>query len=518
MKGKEKKPSVSKKIPSSSWQDKLKIIFNKIRKILNMKIGAYKAINILAGLICILLAFMVLSKVFNNITGSNDYPEYSLVYQNADGELRLLDKKDKEEGIKLSSSDSTTDVVYANTTDRYILFMKNSSLYLYDSKNKEETLKVLSDVKDYMFTPNDKYVVATDEDNNLYSYNFKDEKQKLDSDISSIKDVSDTHVIYVKEGALYIKGLKASKDDKVKIESDYDSSAKISEDGKKVLYINSDKELRFYTIKNGKSDKIANDVYEFYCDEECKKLYYVVSDGEFSICYYNGKEATKVVNDIYSVSDVSVEDKEVVYVLNEDGKYVLYYQKLDKEAVKIEDGLDSMVYAKIFKGKEIYYVNSDDEVRYVKIKGSKLGEVLTIAENVEDSLRLYKKGYVFVADVNKNSNGDLYFASNGKAKKVDEDVYFSYVKVSNNGKKVFYLKDYTSGSGDLYYTTGGKGKKIDTDVYRYQYISDKLVYYLKDYSISKKRGDLYRYNGNKGIKVVENVSTMASNPNYFKID
>lgn len=508
-----KQANLKKKI-----QSKLKSIVNIIKKMFGLKIGKYNVFQIVCGTVVVLLVFMTVFNLLGKIGGSGKYPEYSLVYQNADGELRLLGKKDKEEGIKLSSNDSTTNVLYANTTERYVLFMKNASLYLYDVKKKDETVKVVSDVKDYMFTPNDKYVVATDEEDNLYSYNFKDEKKKLDSDISSIKDVSDTHVIYVKDGALYIKSLKASKDDKEKIEKNYSSSAIISDDGKKVLYIDGDKDLRYYIIKNGNSDKIANDVYEFYCDEKCKKMYYVVSDGEFSIYYYNGKESTKVANDIYSISDVDVENKQVVYALYEDGDYSLYYQKLDKEAVKIEEDMDFMVYVKIFDGKEIYYVNSDDEVRYAKIKGANLGEVTTIAEDVEDSLRLYKRGYVFVADTNKNSNGDLYFAYNGKAKKIDENVYSSYIKVSNNGKRIFYLKEYSSGSGDLYTSTGGNGKKIDSDVYRYQYVNDKIVYYLKDYSISKKRGDLYRYNGRKGTKVVEEVSAMANNLNHFEIN
>ena len=111
----------------------------------------------------------------------------------------------------------------------------------------------------------------------------------------------------------------------------------------------------------------------------------------------------------------------------------------------------------------------------------------------------------------------MYFVSGSKGKKVDSDVYSSYLKVSINGNRVFYLKDYSSNSGDLYTSTGGKGKKIDSDVYRYVYVNDKTVYYLKDFSSSKKYGDMYLYNGSKGKKVVEDVTSMATNKNYYKV-
>ena len=59
-----------------------------------------------------------------------------------------------------------------------------------------------------------------------------------------------------------------------------------------------------------------------------------------------------------------------------------------------------------------------------------------------------------------------------------------------------------------------KGKKIDSDVYTYQYVKDDLIYYIKDYSSSKGKGDLYRYTG-KSVKIATDVTRIAYTPNSF---
>lgn len=480
------------------------------------KVGMISGAQI-AGVLIILIVALVMYGLFRFVSslGGNKYPDYALVYQNADGNL-MLSNSGKGKPEKLSSNSNIDRVIYANTSDRYILYVKNSSLYLYDIKRKDTDNKLSSEIEDYMFTDNDKYIVMLDANDNLYSYDFKD-KGKLDSNVSSIKTLNDQFVIYTKEDSLYVKGLNPDKDDKVKISKNFGSSVTLSKDGKKVLYIDSEYNLRYYMIKNGKTEKIASKVYEYYADEDCNKVYYMTSDGENKLYYYNGKEAVKLATKIYAISDVNVEEQQVVYAKESQGKYELYYQKKAKDAVLLDKKLSSMKYVKIFKGKEIYYINDDKDVKYVKISGSKLGHVKTIAEDVEDSLREYKKGFVFVADVDKNSNGTLYFASSGKAKKVDTDVYSANIKVSTNGKRIFYLKDYSSNSGTLCSSTGGKGKQIDVDVYRYQYISDKLIYYIKDYSATNREGELYFSKGSKGKKIADDVRAMASNQNIYEV-
>ena len=231
--------------------------------------------------------------------------------------------------------------------------------------------------------------------------------------------------------------------------------------------------------------------------------------------YFNGKEGLKIVKDVYDISAIDVDNKIAVYLKSDKGKFTLYFQREDKAAVKMEDDLKEPVYAKLYKGKEIYYVNSDKDLRYASINGKKVSKVKTVAEDVNDSLKAYKKGFAFVANVQGNA-GELYVVRHGRTKLIDDDVYkASTIKVNTKGNKIYYFKDYGSSSGDLYYTKGGKGKLIASDVYKYQNVKGDLLYYIKDYDIAAISGDLYRYNG-KSKLIEKDVRSMAAIPNYYE--
>lgn len=480
--------------------------FQSLRKV---KIGPLTGDSILAIIVVLLLLLFV-----GNLVGGKNL-NYPVIYNNSDGDLYLMDthSNGEDDAIKLAIGESVNNVVYANTTDRYVLFQKNEDLYLYDAKQKGETTKIINDVITYFFSEDDKYVVALCDDNSLKVYNFK-EAEKLDSDVSDILAISKDKILYEKENILYVRSLNPKKDDRKKVTEEYDTYVKFSEDAKTILYINNDKELYSYDVKKDSDKRIAKDVSTYYCDtDSCDALFYVENNDTKKVYYYDGKKSTLVAKDIYAVSAYDVSNKQVVYSTMTDGEYSLYYQKVGKDAVKIEDKLTSIRSVKIFDGKGIYYITGENEVKYVKISGAKIGNVKTIASDVTGYLYVYKNGYAFVADVDKNSNGTLYMASNGKAKEIDSGVNSSLLTVSKNGNKIYYLKDYVS-SGDLYVTSGGKSKKIAEDVYTFEYIQDDLIYYIKDYNKSKSRGDLYRYTG-KSVKLADSITRVASTPVQF---
>ena len=66
----------------------------------------------------------------------------------------------------------------------------------------------------------------------------------------------------------------------------------------------------------------------------------------------------------------------------------------------------------------------------------------------------------------------------------------------------------------LYYSNGGRPKLIDEDVARYQYVKDKMIYYIKDYNTINKYGDLYQYTG-KSKKIDDKVFNMANINNEY---
>ncbi len=505
---KKKKLAIVEKKTNKISKDVKDFINNK--KVFNIRIK--KIILILACILCLFLFFKVVGGLIKLIF-SDKYPEYPLIYQKANGEMKVIGTKDKS-GTKLSSTDFVENVVYANTTDRYALFLKNGSLYLYDAKKKDEKIKVLSDVKSYKFSEDDKYIYALNKSNQLYIYNYK-KATKIDSDVSSVRGISKNYIFYVKNGSLYMKKISSKKSDKVKIEDKFGSELTIAKNEKVILYKNGANELKRYNIKKQKGEKIASYVNKYYSNDNCTKFYYVNDEDTATLYYFNGKEGLKIVKDVYDISAIDVDNKIAIYIKANNNKFSLYFQREDKNAVKMEDDLKEPVYAKIYKGKEVYYINSDKELRYGVIRGKKVSKIRTLSDNVSDSLKSYKKGFAFVANMKGNS-GELYVVKHGRIKQIDEDVYkASTIKVNTKGNKIYYFKDYGTSSGDLYYTKGSKPKLIATDVYKYQNVKNDLLYYIKDFDVSEISGDLYRYNG-KSKLIEKDVRTMAAIPNYFE--
>lgn len=489
----------------------MKNVSKKINAFSKKDFGKFTGKHILLGISGVLVLFVLFA-----VIGSfkDDTLNYPVIFNNDDGKLLLITDKAKDDDvIKLSNSDSVSTVLYANTTERYVLFVKNSALYLYDSKDKDETTKIINDVDDYKFTDDDKYILVLDSDDNLYSYNYK-EKTKIDTDVAVFYTSGDK-VAYIKDGELFIRSVNGKKDDKTKVTEKYGNSVMFSEDGKMLVYMTDENALYLYNIKKKENIKIDSTVYDFELSQDGKKLYYVINeDSKKTVYYYNGKDSTKIVSNIYSLLDVDVDNEYLVYsTKGEDNKYDVVFKKGTKESAIIEKDLVG-IYGAFIDEKNVYYYNSDSELFMAKIKGNKVDKPVSIGENVGNLIE-YKKGFVYVTEVDKYNNGDLYIVKNGKTKKIDSDVYSSLLRVNEDGSKIYYLKDYSSNSGDLYVTSGGKGKKIDSDIYTFQVANEKLLFYIKDYSASKGVGDLYRYTG-KAVKVADNVTRMATIPSQYE--
>ena len=193
----------------------------------------------------------------------------------------------------------------------------------------------------------------------------------------------------------------------------------------------------------------------------------------------------------------------------------MYYQKGNNDPSLIENDLQGLREVKLFEGKDVYFTTSDNEVRYANVSGNKVRVVKSIAEDVSGYFYAHKDGYVFISDMEEGS-GTLNLAKGGRVKELDKDVYTGLITISEDGKSIYYLKDYKR-TGDLYMSTGGKGKVIEKDVYNYEYMNKDLIYLIRDYSTSKGSGDLYRYT-NKSVKIAENVTRIASSPVYYVAD
>ena len=478
-----------------------KEVSDKAKGFMDKQFGPLKGLHICIGVVVLVLVVLCLK-----CCGGGKEIDYPLVYKDGDGNIMLLTAKAKEKNAVKLASEGSTSVVYANTTNRYLVFKKNDAIYLYDAKAKEETSKLLTDTElsKVDFTPNDKYIVAVNKDGVLYSIIPGKDKEKLDSDVSRVVGVTDDKVVYRKEDKLYIRSLKAKKDDREKIVEEYDSAV-FSEDGKVVVYTDEENDLYVYKVSKKKAEKIDSDVTDFGCAKDtCTKLGYLKKDDDKSkVYYYNGSKSTELVDELDDVLNFDV-DKQLIVYSNDDE---VYFKNGKKDAYKMDD---DVMYAFFLEGKSVVYLNKDYDAYIAKISGKKLGSAKKIGEDVGNWTVMDGK-VALVANKDDDGLGDLYIATTSKSKKIDSDVYYSKLQVNSKGNKLYYFKSYKSNAGDLYYTTGGKGKKIDSDVASYVYIKDDLMYYIKDYSSSKGHGDLYRYTG-KSTKITDSVSSMSNPP------
>ncbi len=359
---------------------------------------------------------------------------------------------------------------------------------------------------------------------------------------------------YVKDGELNFSTVSKAKGEVVYDEDGYfySSTVQISEDGKRLFYLDEDRDL--YYANTASLDKEAKKV------ASSVSSYIAIGDGK-TVIYTNDKSklySVKVGKEPVSI-DKDVDD----FMPSENGKKVLYSKYNDdgygsdwyitKNSAKAEKG------EKVATGANFEYV-SKDFTKFVYTKNDSLysltlgKEEYRIAKDVGDFVKVYDSGEIYFTCVEESDNEDddyyystteqtlWYYAGNKKdAVKVSdeyngysgcafkapviifysrnedyeytytlavkdatyeigtEDFYTSY-DLSEDGKEVLYLKDRGddeeeySDTGTLCKATVSKGLKnekvIDEDVNWFGYNSDK-IYYIKDFDEDTEEGALY---------------------------
>ena len=163
--------------------------FSKLR---SMKIGSFSLKHLLIGIICLVLVILLIRGVANSFSKESKVPDYGVVYTTDDGDLMVVGSNGKKP-VKLAN-DSSNDVQYANTTERFILYTKDDNLYLYDKKKGEDTTKIDKDVESFGFSDDDKYIYYTNTDDELYTY--KKESKKIDNDVDYVVGTADNNIFY----------------------------------------------------------------------------------------------------------------------------------------------------------------------------------------------------------------------------------------------------------------------------------------------------------------------------------
>ena len=495
-----------------------KLTFNDIKEKCLKYIKTNKD-NIIKGIVSfavlvlvVIVGIAAIDAIKENSLDNIDYP---LVYRKESGEIILLESNDQsgKEGYVLSTSDGTGYTTYGNTSNRYVLTKKENDLYIYDTKKEGKVSKISDDVTVYGFSKKDSYIYLIDSDNDLYSYDYKSAKKMLDAGITSIQDYSDKSIIYEKKDKLYYLSFDPSKEDKKEIVKGY-VIAEFSEDGQYILYTNSNNALYRYNIKKNKHTKIGSHVDRFYCDDKsCEKIFYTSSSEEYSLNYYNGKKTIVLEDKIYDIEDIDVENKRIVYSIAVGDKIEIYFKKGKSKSSKINDDFTLGSSLKMLDD-GVYYINDKSELIYAKINDKKIGKTKIVDKEVESSVMEVKGGVYYYKNINKNNDATFYVAYNGKKTKISDDIRDTKISVSNDGEKIYYIKEIENDLGTLCVFENKKSKKISGDVYRFLYIRDNMVYYLKNYNIEKRIGGLYRYDG-ENEKIEDKVTDLSITPNKY---
>ena len=337
--------------------------------------------------------------------------------------------------------------------------------------------------------------------------------EKIDNGIDYVIATTKTKIFYFKNDKLYVSSLKASKDDKTKIESNV-SWAELSEDMSILVYKNEDGDLYSYKVSNGKSTKLVND---------CQQVWYQIEDySEFifqdddEIIYYKKGDTTELANDVSYLYFADLDSLQLLYT-EYNGDYTnadLYYKKGDKEAVKVANNIE-VGDAFIRDGNELYYTSGKTDenyqviykLYYAKIKGAKVGDDTKIASDLSSRLnRTFKDGCLFITQDDDEST--LQMVANGKVEKIADDFYESGSFFENaDSDKIYFMTDADEDGGKLNVYNGNKVKELSSDVYTFSYINDKELYILKDYD--ETSGTLYRLSGSKMTEIAKDVAYIS---------
>lgn len=462
----------------------------------------------------ILVAVVIIAIIAKNIIvgagiGNIGYP---VIYQKSNNDVYMLehgaDAKDKEQVKKMQSTGS---IEYSNTSSRYILFKNNTDLYIYDVK-KNESKKIIEEVSyNYGFSTNDSYIFAQDNYGDLYAYDYK-ELNLLDNGISSIQAYSDTSIIYDKNGKLMYLSFDTTKEDKTSLVDAF-TIADMSENGKYVLYTNSNRVLYRYDVKKEKHEKISNGVEYFYCvDKSCKNFYYIKTAEKTTLEYYNGSKSIELASEVYDIVGTDLENNRILFTKINEDKLSLYYVYKTKKAKLVTDEYNFGSSVKLTKD-SIYYVNDESKLMYVKASGASVGKAKEVAKEVQGTLTEYNNGVYYYKSINEKSDATYYYASGTNTTKIADDIRKDQLTTSLDNEKIFYIKDMDGVVGTLSIFDGKESKKIAENVQSTLYVKGETIYYIADYNDTTKTGTLYRYDGKKAEISKDVMYIVTTTPN-----
>lgn len=493
-----------------------------------------------------ILFLSILLLLVGSLFRTNITPDYPIVFKGADNRLMVITRNNDVNDI---TNIEETDIVYANSDVRYILYTDKNTLYLLDTTSTNNKKILTNNAISYGFSSDDKYVYYIENNKDLHLYNRKTASDTLiDTDVTKFLDISLNYAIYEKDNCLIVKDIETGSSD---IAAKSYEEIILSKDGKKMLYsnLNTDESLNYYLYNfvDSSNERILTDIEEL--------LSY---NANFTKFIYTTK-TTDTINIYNNIKDSKASSDKKFVALDKDSVTKEEYEANQKLEAEINLRNEMRDYAKNYtvSAYDVYYQNNQTKtllassVNKVYINDITDRKLIYTKMNWNSNFDLasYTSLEEFKKDIETNKENGLYYkVIDTEASLVKENVnetlvvellsgdgiYFSednnlyYSKVTNKKAGVYKLvaenlinpiKDMTSDVGLIYlvkendtntlkYISGGKSSIISTNVYP-EYITisetENAIYYLKDYE--NDQGKLMLYNGIINSKIADGVNS-----------
>ena len=493
-----------------------------------------------------ILFLSILLLLVGSLFRTNITPDYPIVFKGADNRLMVITRNNDVNDI---TNIEETDIVYANSDVRYILYTDKNTLYLLDTTSTNNKKILTNNANSYGFSSDDKYVYYIENNKDLHLYNRKTASDTLiDTDVTKFLDISLNYAIYEKDNCLIVKDTETGSSD---IAAKSYEEIILSKDGKKMLYsnLNTDESLNYYLYNfvDSSNERILTDIEEL--------LSY---NANFTKFIYTIK-TTDTINIYNNIKDSKASSDKKFVALDKDSVTKEEYEANQKLEAEINLRNEMRDYAKNYTvgAYDVYYQNNQTKtllassVNKVYINDITDRKLIYTKMNWNSNFDLasYTSLEEFKKDIETNKENGLYYkVIDTEASLVKENVnetlvvellsgdgiYFSednnlyYSKVTNKKAGVYKLvaenlinpiKDMTSDVGLIYlvkendtntlkYISGGKSSIISTNVYP-EYITisetENAIYYLKDYE--NNQGKLMLYNGIINSKIADDVNS-----------
>ena len=367
---------------------------------------------------------------------------------------------------------------------------------LYYRKTKEpeaEATKIDSDVTVYTVNSDATvvtYLKGTGEDRNLYQYTIKEDmKEKIAGEVRSYEISEDgSRILYINsEGNLYLKN---GTEDKEKIASDITQVVYFSEDFSLMYYIKD--EALYRQAADGDREKIDSDIYKVIRAYDSGEVYYLKREAEAGTLMDYVVDDMKAVDEAapteypsrpYSYYYDTTEEYDKAYAEYQ-AAYEAYYaagERNDWRMALTEQKLGHTAYS-------LYYYNGTEETLITEtFAGS--GEYAAAAEAPvicyvsynQESFSKQKlselveandfEGFQQKVEEALFSSSDRYIAIGSAAAVLDQE-NASAIRINEAGTEVYYVDDIPEGkdAGDLYRVAivegaAGAPELYDSDVY-----------------------------------------------------